>query len=172
MWLVVYHRHLQKYFFTEEPHINGSLVKLINLSENTPGIYLAYSFSSFSVIVIFDAIVVTLIAAAFHAQMFFNCFNSFWWMSKWYLSFVPQLNWDSALEIKIMKQWIPQNNLFQQMTMLQYWVYWLILILIQSHHTWHGYIFNIAKLYSFFLLSYLNPDVFSAMPDEHLSMEI
>ena len=84
--------------------------------------------------------VVTLIAAAFHGQMFFDCSNSLWWISKWYLSFVPSLSWDSASQIEIMKQCILQKNLLQQMTMLQNLIYWLILILIQSHHTWHGYI--------------------------------
>ena len=49
--------------------------------------------------------VTTLVAAAFHAQIFFNCSNSWWWMSKWYLSFVPSLKWE------IMKKYIPQNNL-------------------------------------------------------------
>ena len=38
--------------------------------------------------------------------------------------------------------------------MLQYWVYWLILILIHSHSIWHGHFFNIAKLYPFFLHSF------------------
>ena len=59
-----------------------------------------------------------------------------------------------------MKQCIPQNKLFQHMTMLRYWVDWLILILIQSHYTWHEHIFNIAKLYPLFLLSYLNSHFF------------
>ena len=62
--------------------------------------------------------------------------------------------------MKIMKQCIPQKNIFQQMTMLQYWVYWLILILIQSHHTWHGHIFNVAKLYSFFYCLITTPMFF------------
>ena len=65
--------------------------------------------------------VVTVIAAAFHGQMFFNRSNSLWWMGKWYLSFVPSLNWDSTSQMEIMKQSIPQNNLFQQMTTLQYY---------------------------------------------------
>ena len=116
--------------------------------------------------------VVTVIAAAFHAQMFLYCSSSLWWMSKWYLSFVLSLNWDSALQMEIMKQCIPQNNIFEEMTMPQYWVYWLIFILIPSHHRWHGYIVNIAKLYPFFLLSYINSDVFSTLHDKHLSMEI
>ena len=92
-------------------------------------------------------------------------------MSKWYLSFVLPLNLKSASQIEVMNKCITQNNLFYYMAMLQYWVYWLILILSQSHHTWCGYIFNIAKLYSFFLLSYFN-SVFSELDDEHLSMEI
>ena len=62
-----------------------------------------------------------------------------------------------------MKQCISQNKLFQHMTMLRYWVDWLILILIQSHYTWHEHSFNIAKLYPLFLLSYLNSHSFSAL---------
>ena len=46
--------------------------------------------------------------------------------------------------MEIMKKCIPQNNIFQQMIMLQYWVYWLILILMQIRHAWHSYIFNIG----------------------------
>ena len=92
--------------------------------------------------------------------MYFNCYNFLWWMSKWYHLFVVSLKWDSASQIEIVKQRIPQNNIFQQMTLLQYWVYWLILILIQSRHTWYGHIFNIAKRYPFVLLSYLNSDFF------------
>ena len=103
-------------------------------------------------------------AAAFQAQMFSNCYNFLWWMSKWYLPFVLSLKWDWALQMEIMKQCIPQNKLFQQLIMLQYWVYWLILMIVQSNHTWHGHIFNIAKLYLFFLLSYLNWCFFSIAP--------
>ena len=75
--------------------------------------------------------------------------------------------------MEIMKKWINTTiNIFQQMTKLQNCVYWFILILFQSHHTWYGDIFNITKLYSFFLLFYLKTDVFSALYDKHLSMEI
>ena len=104
--------------------------------------------------------------------MFFNCCNFLWWMSKSYLWFVPSLKWDSASQTEIMKQCVPQNNLFQEITMLQYGVYWLILFLIKSHHTLHGHFLNIAKLYPFFLLPYLNSDVFIAFHLEHMSMEI
>ena len=93
-------------------------------------------------------------------------------MSKSYLWFVPSLKWDSASQTEIMKQCVPQNNLFQQITMLQYGVHWLILFLIKSHHTLHGHFLNIAKLYPFFLLPYLNSDVFIAFHLEHMSMEI
>ena len=112
----------------------------------------------------------TLIAASFHVQMLLKYSNSLCWISEWYLSFLPSSNWDSASQIEIMKQCIPQNNLFQQMTMLQYWAYWPILILTQFHHTWHRYIFNMAKLYPFFSLTYLNSDVFSALHNEHLRL--
>ena len=161
-----------KEYFTKEGHIDGSLVKSITLSENTPVKLIAFFLSDSNIWYCFMYFVMTLIAAAFHVQIFFNCSNFFWWMSKWYLSFVPSLKWDSASQMEIMKQCIHQNNLFQQMIMLQYWVYWLILILIQSHHTWPGHIFNIAELYPFFLLSYLNSDVFSEFYLEHLRIEI
>ena len=117
-------------------------------------------------------LVVTLMAATFNAQKFLNCSNFFWWMIKLYLLFVPSLKWGSILQIEIRKQCRPQNNLFHQVTMQQYWVYRLILILIQSHDTRHGRIFNIAKLYPFFLLSYLNSDVLFALHLEYMSMEI
>ena len=39
---------------------------------------------------------------------------------KLYLSFVPSLNSDSASQMEMMKQRIPQSNPFQQVTMLQY----------------------------------------------------
>ena len=116
--------------------------------------------------------VLTLIAAVFHAQMFFNCSNSLRWLSNWYISFVPSLNWDSVSQMEIMKQCIPQNNLFQQMTMLQCWLDRLILILIQSHLKRYGYTFNIAKFYPLLLLPYLDSDVFSALHNKHLSMKI
>ena len=110
---------------------------------------------------------------AFHTQIFLMDLISYVeWYFSWYFPFVPSVNWDLASQMEIMKQCIPEKSLFQQMTMLQYWVYWLILILIQCNHTWHGYIFNIAKLYPFFLLSCLNWDVFSALHDKHLSMEM
>ena len=41
---------------------------------------------------------------------------------------------------------------------------------VSSHLTW--VIFNKAKLYPFFLFPYLNFDVFSALQDKHLKMEI
>ena len=41
---------------------------------------------------------------------------------------------------------------------------------VSSHPRW--VIFNKAKLYLFFLLSYLNSDDFSASHDKHLRMEI
>ena len=91
-------------------------------------------------------------------------------MSKWYFSFALSLKWDSASQMETMKQCISQNNLSQQIRMVQYWVYWLILILIQSHHTWDGYIFSIAKLCPFFLLYYLNSDASFALHDKHLIM--
>ena len=34
---------------------------------------------------------------------------------------------------------ILQDSIFQSMTILQYWVYWLLLVLIQYHHTRDGY---------------------------------
>ena len=43
-----------KVFFTKERHTDGSLVKLVTLSENTPGICQTYCFLFFSVIRIFD----------------------------------------------------------------------------------------------------------------------
>ena len=69
-----------KVFFIKERHVDDSLMKLINLSENASGICQTYCFSFFSVIAIFDTVflyfVVTLIATAFHVQMSFNCSNS------------------------------------------------------------------------------------------------
>ena len=41
---------------------------------------------------------------------------------------------------------------------------------VSSHPTW--VIFNIAKPIPFFLLSYLKSEVFSALHDKHLRMEI
>ena len=46
--------------------------------------------------------------------------------------------------MEIVKKCISQNNIFQRMIMLQYWVYWLILILMQIRHARHSYIFNIG----------------------------
>ena len=134
--------------------------------------YCFFFLSDSSIWYCFLYFVVTLIAAAFYPHMFVNRSNFLWRMSKWYLSSVPSLKWGSTSQMEIMKECVPQNNLFQQMTMLQYWVYWLILFLIKFHQTWHGHIFNKAKLYPFFLLSYLNSDGFSALQLEHLSMEI
>ena len=69
-----------KVFFVKEHYIYGSWVKSITISENTSGIRQIYFFSFFSMIEIFDSFflyfVVTLLAAAFHAQMFLNCSNS------------------------------------------------------------------------------------------------
>ena len=39
-------------------------------------------------------------------------------------------NWNSASQMEIIKQYTPQNNLFQRMNALQCWVYSLILIVI------------------------------------------
>ena len=65
---------------TKERHIDGSVVKSISLSENTPGICQTYCFSFFTVIAVLDSVLlyfmVTLIAVPFHAQMFFNCSDS------------------------------------------------------------------------------------------------
>ena len=65
---------IYKSIFTKERQIDGSLLKLITLTENTSGIYQTYCFSFNSVIAIFDTVfwyfVVTLIEAAFHAEMF------------------------------------------------------------------------------------------------------
>ena len=41
---------------------------------------------------------------------------------------------------------------------------------VSSHLTW--VIFNIDKLYPFFLLSFVNSDFFSALHDKYLRMEI
>ena len=56
-------------------------------------------------------------------------------MSKWYYSFVLSLKWDcitngnhEAMHTK--------NNLFQQMTLLQYWVNWFWFWFSPSHMTW------------------------------------
>ena len=66
------------------------------------------------------------------------------------------------------KQYFPTNDHAAILSLLTR----LILILIQSHHTRHRYIFNIAKLYLFFLMSYLNSVVFSALHNENLGTEI
>ena len=111
---------------------------------------IVFSFSDSNIWYYFLYFVVTVITAAFHAQIFFNCSNSLWWMSKWYLSFAPSLNCDAASQIEIMKQCTAQN-IFQQMTMLL-----THFDLSQSRHTWHWYIVNIAEFYPLFLISFLN----------------
>ena len=67
-----------KVFLTKKRHIDSSSVRSITLSENTPGLIV---FSFYSAISISDTVflfAVTVIAAAFHAQIFFNCSNSLW----------------------------------------------------------------------------------------------
>ena len=69
-----------KVLSTKERHIDGSLVKSISLSENTPSIRQTYCFSFFSVIAVLNSVflyfMMTLIVAPFHAQMFFDCSDS------------------------------------------------------------------------------------------------
>ena len=149
LWLIVHHQHIQSIFYKGTSHwwfigkIDNFIWKLSWYLSDLLFFFLLsdiniwYCFLLFvvTVIAVFDLFfviccnicfflfVVTVIAAAFHAQIFFNCSSSLWWISKWYLLFVPSLDWDSTSQMEIMKQCIPQNNLFQQMTMLQYWVY-------------------------------------------------
>ena len=116
LWIVVYHYHLQKFF--------GKIDNFVwKYSWYKKDLMFFLSLCNINIWYCFLLFVVTIIATGFHAQMFFNCSNSSLWMSMWYLSFVPSLNWDSASQLEIMKQYIPQNNNFQQMTRLQYQVY-------------------------------------------------
>ena len=63
-----------------------------------------------------------------------------------------------------MKQCVPQNNNIEFIDSFSDFDS------VSSHLTW--VIFNKAKLYPFFLFPYLNFDVFSALQDKHLKMEI
>ena len=104
-----------KVFFKKEFHIVGSLVKSITFSENTSGICQIHCFPFLVIAIIYTVFlyfVATIVAAAFHAQMFFNCSNFLWWLSKWHLSFVASLNSDSASPIEILKQCIPAKQSF------------------------------------------------------------
>ena len=87
-------------------------------------------------LMLFLYFVVTLIAAVFHAQMSFNCSNSLWWVSEWYLSLVPSLNWDSTYYT--CKSWSNayHKTIFShKLPCYRYWVYWLYL---DSVISWHG----------------------------------
>ena len=142
--------------FAKESQVNGSFFKSITLSESTTGMYQTIIFfflSDNSIWYCFLYFVMTLIAAAYDAQMFFNCFNPYDnWVNDTFRLYYHQIQTHHYKWNSLSNGYKKNNKLFQQMTMLQYWVYLLILILIQSHHT----IFNIAKLYPFFLLPYLN----------------
>ena len=72
-----------KAFFTRELYIDGSLVKSITLSKNSSGICCCFFLSDGNIWYCFLYFVVTLIAAAFHAEMFFNCSNSLQRLSQW-----------------------------------------------------------------------------------------
>ena len=62
--------------------------------------------------------------------------------------------------MEIMKQWIPQNNLFEQhghARVLSSWssgYYWLIVVFSQSTHNWHRYVYAASHTHSF--LSFLD----------------
>ena len=100
-WLVVYHHNLQNLYK------GSSYLCFICKIGNFIWKYSCQSycfFSQWSNIWYLFVCVVILIAAAFHAQMFFNCSNFLLWMSEWYLLFVPSLKWDLASQMEIIKQ--------------------------------------------------------------------
>ena len=64
-----------KEIFAKERHIDGPLVKYITLSENTPVRLIAFCLSESNILYCFLYFLVTLMAGAFQAQMYFNCYN-------------------------------------------------------------------------------------------------
>ena len=115
--------------------------------------------------------VVTLIAAVFHAQMFFNCSNSL--MIELVVPFIYtiiqfrlSITSGNHEAMHTTKQSFSTNDHATIFSLLIH----IDFDLVSSHLKW--VIFNIAKLYPFFFLPYLNSNIFSALHDKHLRMEI
>ena len=86
---------------------------------------------------------------------------------KWYLLFAPLLNCDITSHIKIKKQLIPQNKLFEQHDNATVLIYYLIFMSSHSDNIYRR--IYITSHNNFF--AHPNLDSFSALHDEYFKID-